>query len=35
MIRVTLDGAMINEGNAGMIPLVDDHRDHDVEVDLI
>nr|WP_320050490.1 glucoamylase family protein [uncultured Desulfuromonas sp.] len=34
MIRVTLDGVMINEGSTGMIPLVDDQREHNVEVDL-
>jgi len=40
-LRVTLDGAMVNKTSMdaaglpqGMIPLVDDHREHYVEVDL-
>nr|WP_211253961.1 glucoamylase family protein [Pelobacter seleniigenes] len=33
-IRVTLDGAVINAGNAGLIPLVDDRQEHNVEVEL-
>ncbi|MDO8941652.1 MAG: hypothetical protein Q7U75_00635 [Desulfobacterales bacterium] len=41
MIRVTVDGALVNETGVGvagrpqgMIPLVDDRQEHHVEVDL-
>ena len=41
MIRVTMDGTVVSEGAEdeagrpqGLIPLVDDHREHYVEADL-
>ena len=41
VIRITVDGALLNDAGVdeagrpqGIIPLVDDHREHNVEVDL-